>query len=343
MSPSFSSRLALLAPALLLALAALALPPEGEGLYAVNPTTAARQYLGSYYHPAVDGDFQWLYADNGRGTIVRWPLDRLNTPRQIFAGAGARLHGHLWAPIPAPEGGRVAVAANTVQDGYQRVSLYVLTPDGQRERGPIPLYGAQETTNPHQSFDWSPDGTWLALAITEEAQRPAGVYIYSLETNDWLALPGAVGVPRFSPDGQRLAVQHEAGVTLHHGPQWTNPEELDLPGQNGFAPLAWLDGETLVAGDSGEYHDNWSVYHLNGELADDAWPRSAEWATRGYLERSAGGWAWFGIGTGMVTGAYVVDDLSDEEHCVLEIEDLDASAGLAWNPSGTRLFVGLGY
>lgn len=346
MHTSFPARLALLAPALLLLVAGLALPPEGEGLYAVGIETESRQYLGSYYRPGVEAEGRWLYADNGRGTIVRWSLDRLTAPRAVFASAASGLHGYLWSPVPAPAGGRVVVAANTVRGdewgGYQRTSLYVLTPDGQRERGPIPLYGAQEATNPRQSFDWSPDGEWLALSITEEAQRPVGVYIYSLYTNNWLALPGPTGIPRFSPDGQRLAVQHETGVTLHHGPQWTDPQTLKVPGQNGFAPLAWVDGQRLIAGESSDGDDQWRTFRLDGQPDDGAWPRAAEWSTHGWLERSPAGWAWFGHGPGMMTGAYMSEDLTLDERLVLEAE-LDYAAGLAWDPSGDRLFVGVGH
>lgn len=330
----------------LLALSAPARPPEGQGLYAVDAATGATQYLGAYIHPAVDAAGGWLYADNSRGSIVRWPLDQIGTPRRLFAGPALGLSGRLWVPVPAPAGGRVAIAANTYQGdeygGYQRTSLYILDAAGRRERGPIPLFGAQEYINSRLSFDWSPDGTALALSVTESAQRPEGLYIYNVVSNEWLALSGPVGVPRFRPDGQALAVQHATGVNLYAAPRWTAPRALSLPGQEGYGPFAWVDEERLIATTGQVDEQSWVVYTVDGTRAEDFAARPANWWSHGWLERSPAGWAWFASLADGREGLFTTRELVLPDRLVLPLDDLSLAGGVAWDPSGGRLFVGLG-
>jgi Tol biopolymer transport system component len=148
----------------------------------------------------------------------------------------------FWAnPDPSPDGTRVVFYSQISPEG----DLYVTRSDGV---GPL----RQLTDGP--AIDrvprWSPDGQWIAMFSdrTKELQ----VWMIRADGSDLRQVTTrSAGIVAWSPDGRRMAVARNGGVSAIVDPHRSNGEDseqdLRIPAGQPFVPNAWSpDGKWLA-------------------------------------------------------------------------------------------------
>lgn len=245
----------------LLCWALLALPAGGAelrltepGLYAIDVETGRWQRLGAYQHPSIDLEGRRLYADNGRGVLVRWPLGRTFERPEVFAKPGKDARGRpepgYKIPLAAPKGGLVAAVREFLVErgGYVRVCLDILDADGARIRGPLPLFGVQDLYSPAGIAAWHPDGQKIAFELSEGTARH-GLYVFHPANKYWVLVKDYERGPdedrpvlQWQPNGRSLS--HIAGgfLVLRGGSEYAPYRRLKTDARR----HVWLDDETIA-------------------------------------------------------------------------------------------------
>lgn len=237
--------------------------PKPAKLYAVNVENAQAVNLGGFFNAAVDPANRRLYADNGRGVVVRWSLDNLSAQREIFARAPGSANPDFvpgyGMPHPAPQGGLVAVFQGYPQRGQpRRVTASWLDATGQVIAGPLPITRTDGVFQPDRAFAWQPLGERVALEVTEgQHEEGYGLYVFEPKTDYWVKAREA------QPGGEQLAWQPGEGLLLsvlflnggrlaqRGGADYGKLRDVDLSRYNPQSH-AWLDMESiLVVGSQG--------------------------------------------------------------------------------------------
>lgn len=111
-----------------------------------------------------------------------------------------------YGPSWSPDGMQVAFLGSTKEGSpltFVDYELYLMDPDGKDVRAV--LRGFHDSSG----VAWSPDGRWLVFPATfgEREGDQQGLWLFDLETEELRQITeGVFGLPRWSPDGERLAV-----------------------------------------------------------------------------------------------------------------------------------------
>lgn len=191
--------------------------------------------------PSPDGQFYAKTVPMARG-IDLTITDSLGAEERKITDRPDDEHPVAWSP----DGRRVIYQAGGVEpDGRyrRRYRVFVIADDLDRSL-------RLATGNVEASADWSPRGTWIALA--SDSTGDSDVWIVRPDASDARNLtadhPGFDGDPAWSPDGERLAfVSDRSGyraiwVTRADG---TQPRRVGS-GRGSVADPAWLDRDRLA-------------------------------------------------------------------------------------------------
>ncbi len=236
---------------LLVVLAATCAPLAGDareltqrGVYRVEANTGRVDYVGPYRYPSVSPDSRLLYADDGQGGIVCWPLDTPSGAPRVFlttpVGEPRRA-----VPLAAPAGGHVALTRLMGERGALRVTLEVYDRSGTRQAGPLPLFAAATCHNRNLAAAWHPEGDRLAFCVAAGRPRP-GVYVMTTPDHNWVQattlgrpLPNPLPVLRWQPDGRSLSLVLHGQLQIRSGAPY---EVLHSWPVSGWLHT-WLDGD----------------------------------------------------------------------------------------------------
>lgn len=171
---------------------------------------------------------QMAMASNNGVSFDLQTID-LGTLATVIPPTPARPMG--WASY-SPEGDRLVVADDGVLTEYDARTGAVI--------GPVPLPASRYATHP----DWSPDGMYLAVALTNQAPNyldVRGASIARIPHNGGAWGPPEILVtgsstnnnyfPRWSPDGSQIAFVHATGAS-----EGNESAELALIARAGGAP-----------------------------------------------------------------------------------------------------------
>jgi eukaryotic-like serine/threonine-protein kinase len=116
------------------------------------------------------------------------------------AGAEERLADHLTNfdnPLDWTSDGRMLIS---LFDSQSSTDLWLVAPDGDRQRMPLPRSGARWGVQ----AQISPDGRWLAYASNERGRYDVYVRPFPSGEGKWLITPGGGSEPFWRRDGKEL-------------------------------------------------------------------------------------------------------------------------------------------
>jgi serine/threonine protein kinase len=116
------------------------------------------------------------------------------------AGAEERLADHLTNfdnPLDWTSDGRMLIS---LFDSQSSTDLWLVAPDGDRQRMPLPRSGARWGVQ----AQISPDGRWLAYASNERGRYDVYVRPFPSGEGKWLITPGGGSEPSWRRDGKEL-------------------------------------------------------------------------------------------------------------------------------------------
>jgi len=198
----------------------------------------------------------------------------------------------------APDGRNVAAVGPTDQGGNCVGDfVYTAAPGG----SPKPLIAAPSSDTTSESVDWSPRGDLLAIArenALEDSEAPREVVTMPSKGGGQTTLPGAgyvVGPPSFSPDGGRIAIAGERGISTMAVDGSANTTIVPAGGSP-FAYAAWSpDGQMIAAMRRSSDGDSIVVVDAAGgplttvdSIASPARFMNLNWAVRDTLEPTLG-------------------------------------------------------
>jgi hypothetical protein len=228
--------------------------PLRPGLYLVNVVHGWDEYIGPYSNPSIDPEGRLLYADDGRGHLVRWRLDSLETAPEVFANPPAKEPGYRFA-VAAPKGGLVAAfqAFPVEQPGSNRarVAVSFLTRDGKRIAGGLPLFITSTRYNGAAAVAWRPDGQQAAFCLATGNSLP-GAYVFRPSNRQWVRVrdlspvEGAPDWPLAWQEGGRSLSELLGGkLVLRGGGDYAEYRALPTTARY----HTWIDMDSLLLAD----------------------------------------------------------------------------------------------
>ncbi|MBX3277318.1 MAG: PD40 domain-containing protein [Acidobacteria bacterium] len=171
----------------------------------VTPFTSAPGHKSSPVFSPDGNQLAFVWDGGGEeGPGVYVQLIDAGTPLRLASLGGAQESNLAWSP----DGRHIAFVRGRPRSGIEER-------DAQHEGGIfiVPALGGPERrlTDLKGSFDWSPDGATMAVAVGESPQTPISIHILTIETGEISRLTsppeGSFGdiAPAFSPDGQKIA------------------------------------------------------------------------------------------------------------------------------------------
>ncbi len=243
-------------------------PPD---VWRVLPLPPDAEITDSVLHFSPDG--KWLSVLTGQ-SLTLWDPVKLRAVAHLKLGkayngffTGSRtmiIHDATQGLYPltledTPEGGVTLRAGAPLPVDVSASYGFALSPDGTRlfsraqrpavfdTRTGAELFPLEELAMP-AGIAWSPDGKWLATGRSSNAGTVDGnLCLWSAEDGKLVTrLTAGKSAPRFTPDGKRLLVSDQAGITEFETGTWKELRRYPLdtaafnPGPMDFAPEAGL-------------------------------------------------------------------------------------------------------
>lgn len=162
---------------------------QAAGKSAVRVTSTPEAESGVRFSP--DGEWLYFVRDNGLATTgmrARFREGKLSDEQTLVTGKGS-----LGSFRPSPDGGKIAWIAGAGD-------VFTANTDGTDARLLYPCWD-------RPTFDWSPDGKWLAVAA-EDRNANRDLWLVAADGKraavNLTRHPAFEGSPRWSPDGKWL-------------------------------------------------------------------------------------------------------------------------------------------
>ena len=184
----------------MLPLLVLAMAPDGSDRRLVEATGIVQRLDNQMFTPILSPDWRFIAF-----VVPEWRLlvTRIEDRKRFELGTTTGQPG--WSP----EGRRIAVSRNRMDDGDQEsgytVDIYTVEPYGPRLSETFPLSIGEVPLG--ASISWSPDGSKILF----------GTMVISLDGSSTKELPGPGAHAAWSPDGSRIAmyVRDDPAVVLY--------------------------------------------------------------------------------------------------------------------------------